>query len=468
MASLFWVTVATSLCIMIGAPRVGSYKDIRGEWVFASSDLRLPPADAIPWQPSLRHRKRTVASDHVCCHCWRGFIPDVGLPDVMCCYDDGRPCTHFMHHRGCSVPAPPFGYHCRCHRQATSRAAEIEGSRVLVKTKKKRIVFVRHGESVRNERFRKALSEPALPMFAPASAEPSATASRGESSVSVFVHPSAPHANAGQVRAPRRLPKSWCPKVFLGKQGWCGPIIMLFLILAASGMLSGPIAMNIAQAAASVSRDVGRVASAGINVTVAVTDMLFEVGRGSASLLQETWVGVDIVQPSVSIHGSKWVMHRALLNGPFFESKVGISLVPPLYSDMSPLKVALRALSPALPEIRQAFSVMAYNASYSDFSFAVTQLAHDYIGVQVLIVNVSFSLRWANPLWGMLDFCPTTQLETVQARLREAVHKFPSAKWIEAPFRAELEPDVLVLRPGLLEYCTFRLRTWWQGPHLLE
>ena len=225
-------------------------------------------------------------------------------------------------------------------------------------------------------------------------------------------------------------------------------------------------AQSMARSVASLTGDVARMANTGTNLTIAVTEAAVALGRTSASVAAEAWNGVDLVDSVVSIHRARWAMHRSMVSARFFDSSIGQNLVP--LNDTSEIWVAMEAVSPMLPAISSQQTDWITNSSYVQVSYHVAVLDTFYIGVEVLIVSLSFAVEWCNPLWSWADYNPTAMLSGLRAKLRQALGDMEAAAWRPMSFSPASLADVSVLRPSLVEEILRRIQQWWHGPLLLS
>ena len=130
--------------------------------------------------------------------------------------------------------------------------------------------------------------------------------------------------------------------------------------------------------------------------------------------------------------------------------------------------MAMQSVSPMLPAIASQQTDWITNSSYVQISYHVATLDTFYIGVEVLVMNLSFRVEWCNPMWTWTDYNPTSEVGGLKAKLRQALGDMEAAAWQPQSFSPASLADVSVLRPSLLEECLWRLQHWWHGPRLLE
>ena len=252
-----------------------------------------------------------------------------------------------------------------------------------------------------------------------------------------------------------------CPKV---RFNWVGPIVMGFMVLLAAGLLSGPAAVSLAKSLADMTQDVSRLTTAGANLTITVSEAAVAFGRGSANVAYEAWTGVDILDAAAHVHGAKWIMHKSMVGPRFLSSEIGRMLVP--WNDTQKLLTAMQAVSPVLPLISQREVDWLTNGSYVRIHFQVVQMQHHFIGVEVIVANLSFGVQWCNPVWHMLELNPSAQLPGLKNKLREALVDLPATAFDPNSF-GPTSTSVLTLRPTLMEDWVWRLRHWWCGQYML-
>ena len=159
-------------------------------------------------------------------------------------------------------------------------------------------------------------------------------------------------------------------------------------------------------------------------------------------------------------------MHKSMIANQFFESSVGKNLIP--ITDWAELLVAMQSVSPMLPAISSQQTDWITHSSYVQISCHVAALDTFYIGVEVLVMNLSFSVEWCNPVWGWTDYNPTSEVGALKPKLGQALGDMEAAAWQPQSFSPASLADVSVLRPSLVEECPWRLQQWWRGPRLLE
>ena len=163
---------------------------------------------------------------------------------------------------------------------------------------------------------------------------------------------------------------------------------------------------------------------------MALSDIAVQVSRGSVSLLAEAWTGIDVDHTTANVSGAKWVMHLSLNKLSFYSSPVGGDLVGYDNELTAQLMRALGSLSLQLPVISRTLKSLHAASSYREVSFRAVLLNRYYAQVQVLSVNISYLLHWANPVWGLLDYDPSSELPEVQKRLRSTIAATLDTGWV--------------------------------------
>ena len=182
--------------------------------------------------------------------------------------------------------------------------------------------------------------------------------------------------------------------------------------------MSGPIGSSIAQSFASLTRDISTLTSGSINLTVAASDMAVSVARSSLGVLHESWRGIDVEQAHVTMHGARWLIHQNAVSHDFFNSAIGKQFAPLGQEGVHRLLLAMQAVNPFLPELRACIAKLNSSESLQEFSYPVILVPQHYIGVQLVCVNMSFRLMWANPTWQAFGFDATAELPAIQHRLK--------------------------------------------------
>ena len=201
---------------------------------------------------------------------------------------------------------------------------------------------------------------------------------------------------------------------------------------------------------ASISNDLSKVASSGANATLALSDIAIQVSRTSASLAKEMWSGIDVEKVVANLQGAKFVIHRSLATQAFFASEAGQEICPLPEEAIKALTISINAVGPELPVVAKVSSFFNVSGAMRELSYRISWLAHHYVVVQVLLINISFNLEWANPCWNILDFDPTAQLPQVASRIRESLDQVQHTSWIVNTTNVAEVAAVQVIRPNYL------------------
>ena len=121
---------------------------------------------------------------------------------------------------------------------------------------------------------------------------------------------------------------------------------------------------------------------------------------------------------------------------------------------------AARSVSAAVPEIARFDAQFITNASFGEFSYQIQRQPHGYIGVQYLYAYATFEPYWANPLWDLMDYDVTSELNSIRERLRAALHAVPEAAWSYEPLDAEALASLLRIDASWYMYMEFTLGGW--------
>ena len=278
--------------------------------------------------------------------------------------------------------------------------------------------------------------------------------------------PPAPDGRTARAVGGRSPPnkKGFITKWLSQKWSWSGPIALVLLALFAGGFFSGSIGASLAESAASLTRDVTRITSSGANLTIALSDLAISVSRSSTEVVGEFWSGVDLNDVKANITGSKWIMHKALAeNGKFFQSEMGAWLGPKDLLHQQQILLACRGVAKALPEVRKNEIYINFNNTYSEFALHVTMLPNGYVGVNYLLVQVSFSPEWANPMWSMFHWSPSSELEKVKARLHNAIRDVPSTSWVELNQTPQALNELVKIQPSWVLEAQYYAMHWWHS-----
>ena len=168
-------------------------------------------------------------------------------------------------------------------------------------------------------------------------------------------------------------------------------------------------------------------------------------------------------QVVANLHGTKWVMHASLVSEAFFASPIGQELCPLPPAAARQLVVALRATDSSMPIIAKTSSVFNVSGSLSELSYRVSRLPHNFLAVQVLLINVSFKLSWANPCWNLFDFDPSTQLNTVAARIKQSLAQVQHTSWFSNVSNSADFEAVKVFKPNVLAEWWFSVKQKYQA-----
>lgn len=210
----------------------------------------------------------------------------------------------------------------------------------------------------------------------------------------------------------------------------CYGTVSLIGVLVATGAFSGPAAGTFFASLASISNDLSKVASTGANATMAVSDLAIQVSRSSVSMAKEMWSGIDIEQARADLHGAKWVMHRSIEPTAFLSSPIGQELCPLPEGALDSVALAIQSASQQLPIVAKVKTHFNVSGPLRELSYRVAWLNPYYVAVQVLLVDVSFRLSWAFPVWNALDYDPSSQLLEVSSRISESLRNVQHTRWI--------------------------------------
>ncbi len=85
------------------------------------------------------------------------------------------------------------------------------------------------------------------------------------------------------------------------------------------------------------------------------------------------------------------------------------------------------------------------------------------MGVNVLAISGSVGPVWANPLWAILDFDASTELEHIKHRISQAVHGVPQAQWKDIDFSPESVRQIATAHPSFALEIQYHVLNWWYG-----
>ena len=170
------------------------------------------------------------------------------------------------------------------------------------------------------------------------------------------------------------------------------------------------------------------------------------------SLAKEMWVGIDVDHAVADLQGAKWVLHRSLDPETFLLSPIGQELIPLEGAALRSVALAMASVSRKLPIVSKMRSHFNVSGALRELSYRVVWMNNYYISVQVLQVNVSFRLSWANPCWNALDYDPSSQLQEVASRLSASLQTIQQTQWISNESVTDFE---VVYRPSKPEELWF-------------
>ena len=151
-------------------------------------------------------------------------------------------------------------------------------------------------------------------------------------------------------------------------------------------------------------------------------------------ILHESWRDIDVKQAHSAVHKARWLIHQNAFSHDLSNSAKGKQLAPLEQEGVHRLLLAMQAVNPSLPELRASIAKLNSSESFQEFSYHVILLPQHYVGVQLVCVNMSFRLMWANPTWQALGFDAAAELPAVQQRLKEAIEQVPQMAWTQQGF----------------------------------
>ena len=233
-------------------------------------------------------------------------------------------------------------------------------------------------------------------------------------------------------RSAQRQARRWKWPTWSKLSKWCcgaPPVMGVAAVVAASGM--GP---DVVQVAANLSQSVNKVADSmtdgfgvGVNVTRSISDLGISIARGSVSLMEEAWAGVDLLNASVTASGARWFFDPQLGARGFWDSDISKVLVRAPANQTNILKLATASVSPLLPKLRDAKVSHDVRGTYSEFQYQVQLFPNGLTGVQYFHGAVNYTPAWANPVWEVVGQDISRALPRIQDLLQDALAK--AAPW---------------------------------------
>ena len=132
--------------------------------------------------------------------------------------------------------------------------------------------------------------------------------------------------------------------------------------------------------------------------------------------------------------------------------------IPPEPTDE--LFKVMRSVSLAVPEVSSFNTQFLTNSTFGEFSYQVQQLPYGYVAVQYLYARATFTPSWANPMWNVLEYDTTSEINSIRERLREAFRAVPEANWNFAQFDVESLRTLLRIDASWLMSARFTVEGW--------
>jgi len=205
---------------------------------------------------------------------------------------------------------------------------------------------------------------------------------------------------------------------------------VLFVALAVAAALAlpalAPHVVRAAAAAAVLSEDIAAAVGAGAhlisNVTTGVTLAASSLGNGGLSFTHEAWSGVDLHNVSVTRSAGRLLADDPRYLRVFLDTVEGTELLgapAPLAVDVG--RRVLAAVAVSLPAVSKDLAGIDLAGGYFEYGATARVLSSGWIAFEWEFLNVTFELMWANPLWCMAEFDPSTEIEAIQGRLHSAI-----------------------------------------------
>ena len=272
-----------------------------------------------------------------------------------------------------------------------------------------------------------------------------------------------PETPLPRLREVRPRKTSWLPTFKFFKSPSFTAAVCLIALLAAGGYLSGPLTTTLVNSVASLTSDLSRITSTGVNATLAFSEVALAVSRASIGMFGEAWAGIDVLQARATIEGAKWVMHRSLDPYQFLNSSFGRELVPVTDRQREVMARAVLKVGPELPSLARTSATFISNTSYEEFSFKLLHLHHDFLAVQTVVINVSFRLQWANPCWELLQFDPSAEISSIKQRIHDSIADVITSEWVATSLTGADVDRVLTLHLTWYSLASYKAMQWWFG-----
>ena len=259
--------------------------------------------------------------------------------------------------------------------------------------------------------------------------------------------------------------------------GLCSPSVLILAMLLGSGM--GPLVARSLLSTGAILESMGTGAGgfiqAGANMTHTASEIAIEISRGSLSLVQEAWHGIDIANAVVSSTSTRLFLHKNIDPGDFLASDLGHLLVKVPTRERNALLVVLSHIGPGIPYVSDSMVHFNVSGSYHLMHYQVKALAGGYVGLQFHYGNITFTPQWANPLWEAIGADVTREVGALQKALNSALEA--TAPW--DLHRDELTTDLMMISPVVQtawwhtlgwRVCRLlrRYRAWWLSPRSVD
>jgi hypothetical protein len=205
--------------------------------------------------------------------------------------------------------------------------------------------------------------------------------------------------------------------------------VALFCLLGPHGSQITSHLSSIGGATAEVVKAAGDVASAGANMTVAVSHLAVGAISISVSAAEDFWHGVDLHAAVANRTITKAAGSTPQSIRHWVAEGAGGSLSGEFRRAIFQFAEGFKGSVPVQVGTGQLFRAEGH---YFAWQAEMRLLPSGYIGFAVSVVSVSFQPRWSNPLWELAELSPTSEADRILTGVRVVVDRLES-----------LEPDAL-------------------------
>jgi hypothetical protein len=148
--------------------------------------------------------------------------------------------------------------------------------------------------------------------------------------------------------------------------------------------------------------------------------------HNSLALSATAWRGIDVLEIIGSRCDGTFAVDAPELVAPWLSAPHARRLAPCLDDHLVAFaSAAAEAISPGFPVLDQSAQDLNVLGFYGEFHAQASLAATGHILVKYSAINLSFTVRWANPLWDTLDFPVSQERPQILEQLSSAKQMLP-------------------------------------------